>query len=51
MTKKSHLKKENQAVEKTERLPVSEIESFFKMEERTDLQKYTITFALKKREK
>lgn len=52
MKKMLQLKKANPTTQKTmERLTISEIETFFRDEEITDLQKYTFTFSLKKREK
>lgn len=49
---KYKLKRENPTIGKTARgLSVSEVEKFFSTEEKTDLQKYTFTFSLKKREK
>lgn len=52
MSKKFSLKKVNPTIQPTvKRTPLREIEAFFKGEEKTDLQKYSYTFVLKKREK
>lgn len=52
MNKKFRLKKENPTILKTSSKPTQhELESFFRGEEVTDLQKYTYTFITKKREK